>query len=310
MQWSKITQLPYFGASLRVGALVDRVQVLPGSHAGLHALVHIGNEGARAGQPGAHLLGRDERGTASGHQLRGLERGDVVERGRPVLEVGIAGVGRGIELHEIAAEKDLLLRQPGHGVALGVTTAELQQLHLQLAQPQRHLAGEGDGGPGQSRRHALDTAEQAREAADLAGLVLLAALDDQVVGVLAGEDLLRLVGAGAEHPHRVVVREQHVLDRLVGHLADAADDVLRHHRRGLGVEHQHRVVADDHAGVGVTLGGVGIGVVGELDEADLLFLQVGLGGEGFAHGGPEVLALAAMHTANFALVKLIRYWRK
>jgi arginine repressor len=34
--------------------------------------------------------------------------------------------------------------------------------------------------------------EQAREAADLAGLVLLAALDDQVVGVLAGDDLLGL----------------------------------------------------------------------------------------------------------------------
>ena len=39
----------------------------------------------------------------------------------------------------------------------------------------------------------LDVAEQAREAADLARLVLLAALDDQVVGVLAGEDLLRLI---------------------------------------------------------------------------------------------------------------------
>jgi hypothetical protein len=25
--------------------------------------------------------------------------------------------------------------------------------------------------------------------------------------------------------------------------------------------------------------------------------------------GPEVLALAAMRTTNFALVKLIRYWR-
>jgi hypothetical protein len=66
------------------------------------------------------------------------------------------------------------------------------------------------------------------------------------------------------------VREQHVLDRLVRDLADAADDVGRHHGRGLRVQHHHRVVADDDAGVGVAFGGVGVGVVAQLDEADLL----------------------------------------
>jgi hypothetical protein len=81
--------------------------------------------------------------------------------------------------------------------------------------------------------------EQAREAADLARLVGLATLDDQVVGVLAGDDLLRLVGARAEHAHRVVVRQHDVPDRLVGHLADAADHVGGHRRRGLRVGHQH-----------------------------------------------------------------------
>ena len=89
----------------------------------------------------------------------------------------------------------------------------------------------------------------------------------------------RLVGAGAEHAHRVVVAQHHVLDRLVGDFADAADDVGRHHRRGLGVGHQHRVVADDDAGVRVAFGRVGLGVVGDLAEGDLLFFQIGLAGE-------------------------------
>jgi hypothetical protein len=154
---------------------------LPGLHAGLRRGAHVGDEAARAGQAGGHLLGRGQRRAAAGHQLRGLQRADVVQRLRPVLEVGVAGIGRGVELDQVAAEQDLLLRQPGHRVALGVAAAELQQLHFQLAQPQRHLAGEGHRRPGQARRHALDVAEQAREAADLAGLVLLAALDDQVV---------------------------------------------------------------------------------------------------------------------------------
>ena len=97
-----------------------------------------------------------------------------------------------------------------------------------------------------------------------------------------------LVGAGPEHAHRVVVRQHDVLDRLVGHLADAADHVGRHRGRGLSVGHQHGVVADDDAGVGVAFGGVGPGVLGDLAEGDLLFFQVGLAGEflGFGHGVP------------------------
>ena len=76
--------------------------------------------------------------------------------------------------------------------------------------------------------------------------------------------------------------QQHVLDGFVGDLSDAADHVGRHHRCGLGVEHQHRIVANDDAGVRVALGGVGVGVVGQLGETDLLDVKVGLTGEGFA----------------------------
>jgi hypothetical protein len=81
--------------------------------------------------------------------------------------------------------------------------------------------------PGQAG-HAFGIAEQAREAVHLGLHVLLAALDDQLVRALAGDDLGRAfgrIGAGAQHAHRVVVREQHVLDRLVADGADARDQV-------------------------------------------------------------------------------------
>jgi len=83
------------------------------------------------------------------------------------------------------------------------------------------------------------------------------------------------------------VGQQHVLDGLVGHFADAADHILGHDGSGLGVDDHHGVVADDDAGVGVALGGVGVGVLGQLVEADFLDFQVGGGGEGL--GGHGVL---------------------
>ncbi|MNT43948.1 hypothetical protein D3C72_1804450 [compost metagenome] len=167
-----------------------------------------------------------------------------------------------------------------------MATAQLQDLHLQLAQPQGHLAGEGDGGPGHACGHALDVLEQAWKAADLAGLVLLATLHDEVVGVLAGNDVLGAIGRCPQHAHRMVVAQRHIADGLVGHLADAADHVLRHHGRGLGVDHHHRVVADDDAGVRIAFGGVGPGMLGQLLERHLLHFGVGMGGKGFGvHGG-------------------------
>jgi hypothetical protein len=77
----------------------------------------------------------------------------------------------------------------------------------------------------------------------------------------------------------VVVGQHDVLDGLVGDLADAADDVLGHRRGRLRVGDQHGVVADDDAGVRVAFGRVRVGVIRELGEGDLLFLEVSLGGE-------------------------------
>jgi hypothetical protein len=140
-----------------------------------------------------------------------------------------------------------------------------------------------DRRPGQAG-HRLHRAEQPWKALDLALHVRLAALDDEFVGVAAGNDVLRLVPRRAEHAHRVIVREGDVLDRLVGHCADVADHVLRHHRRCLRVDHHHGIVADHDAGVRIALGGIGIGVIGQLVEADLLLFQVGLRCELLLHG--------------------------
>lgn len=81
----------------------------------------------------------------------------------------------------------------------------------------------------------------------------------------------------------MVVGEHNVPDRLVGNFTDAANHVLRHDRGGLGVDHHDAVVADDHASVRITLGGIGIEPLGQFGEADSLGLQIALGREFLAH---------------------------
>src|SRR3546814_8289300 len=80
----------------------------------------------------------------------------------------------------------------------------------------RHFAFEGDGGPSQAFGYRFDIAKQAGEPPDFAGLVLFAALDDQVVGVAAGDDFLRVVGRRAQHADSVIMRQQNVFYGLVG----------------------------------------------------------------------------------------------
>src|SRR3546814_6293494 len=75
----------------------------------------------------------------------------------------------------------------------------LQNLHFEIAQVDRHFAVESDGGPGQAGRNRLYVAEKPGEAGDFARLVLFAALDDQIVGVAAGDDFLGVVGRSEEH---------------------------------------------------------------------------------------------------------------
>ncbi len=53
-----------------------------------------------------------------------------------------------------------------------------------------------------------------RKTLDLAFHVLLAALDDEVQGVAAGDDVLRRVTRRAQHTHGVVMRQHDIANRL------------------------------------------------------------------------------------------------
>ena len=77
------------------------------------------NEVARPFQTGLNLLSGLKRSAAAGYQFLRVERGDVVQRLRPVFEVGVTGIRCRIELHQVATEKHLLRRNPGNDVALG-----------------------------------------------------------------------------------------------------------------------------------------------------------------------------------------------
>jgi len=91
-------------------------------------------------RPARHGVRRLQRGSPTGHEFGGLQCRHGIESRRPVLEVAVARVGSGIELDQVAAEQDPLGREPHDGVALGMAPAELHDLHLERAEPQRERA--------------------------------------------------------------------------------------------------------------------------------------------------------------------------
>ena len=237
------------------------------------------------GQAGGDTLGRVQRGAAAGHQLFGAQGGQCVQRGWPFFKLGVAGVAGGIGLDQVAREQHLFAGHPDDGVALGVAGADVHDFHFELAHPQRHAVFEHQGGPGQTG-DGVERVEQAGKALVLGLHVLRAALHDELVGALAGNDFLHarsLVARRAQHTHRVVVRQHHVLDGFVGDLADFGNEALRHDGRGQRVANEHAVFANDHAGVGVTLGGVGPAVFGQLGKGGLFDSEVGDGGKLLGH---------------------------
>ena len=62
----------------------------------------------------------------------------------------------------------------------------------------------------------------------------------------------------------MVVREQHVLDRLVADGANLLDQIAGHARRGRGIAHHDELVTNDHARVGIALSGVSPAVLAKL----------------------------------------------
>ena len=107
--------------------------------------------------------------------------------------------------------------------------------------------------------------------------VLLAALLDQPVSLLRGDHGLRLVGGRAKHPHRVIMRQHDIFDRLVGDGAHPLDHLVGHRRRRLRVEHEAAVIADDDRRIRIALRRKGIEIGADLGEGDFLLRHVGRG---------------------------------
>ena len=224
---------------------------------------------------------------APAHELLRTQRLDGVEGvARPVAVEGVPGVEGGLGLDQVPGEEDLLLGQPGDDVALGVAAAEVLEHEVPAvpAEVDGQLVPEGHRGPGQAR-DGVRALGQARHAAELGGPVLLAALHDEVVGVLVGDDRLGVEGRGAEHAHRVVVGEHQVADRLVGVLPQLRQPLGGHHGGGQGLEADQEVLPLDRPDVRVPLGREGVDALGQDLEGLLLLAEVRRGRErlGGAH---------------------------
>ena len=118
--------------------------------------------------------------------------------------------------------------------------------------------------------------------------VLLAALGDHGPRVVSEARIsLRLVGGGAEHAHRMIVREQTYLIGLsvtlrTRSMTGAAIAGVA----WASIDHD-AVVADDDAAVGIALGREGVEVAADLVEGDLLLGHVAGGGKIRAHRRPR-----------------------
>ncbi len=117
-----------------------------------HRLVELAEECLRPGDALLDFFLAGQRVAAAGHQGERLEVAQLLQRLGPVLEVGVAGIGSGAIFDQVAAEQRALLGQPNDCIALGMASADMDDVDLQLAQPDRHAIVEGDGGPGQAGR--------------------------------------------------------------------------------------------------------------------------------------------------------------
>ena len=166
----------------------------------------------------------------------------------------ISGVHTRLVFDQVTAEQHFFFFHPSNRVTTCVTCAGVPDIHTDTTQIQTDSAlsaglaiTKHQGWPGQAG-HAVRTPEQTWEPVHFTLHVFGTALDDQIVSAFAGNDLGRTfshIRTGTEHAHRVVVGEQHVLNRFVTDFANACNQVLRHQGCGGGVTHQNAFVAND-----------------------------------------------------------------
>src|SRR5258707_201313 len=96
-------------------------------------LVQLAEECLRPGDALLDFFLAGQRVAAAGYQGERLEVAQLLQRLGPVLEVGVAGIGRGAIFDQVAAEQRALLGQPDDRVALGMAAADMDDVDLQLA---------------------------------------------------------------------------------------------------------------------------------------------------------------------------------
>ena len=111
---------------------------------------------------------------------------------------------------------------------------------------------------------------------ELAVPVFLPTFGNHAARRIRHDDLVRPIRRRPQHPDGVIVGQDHVADRLVGHLPHFLDHLGGEARRCLRLDDHHAVVADDDARVRVAFGGECPKVPTNLREADGLFRQIAL----------------------------------
>ena len=125
--------------------------------------------------------------------------------------------------------------------------------------------------------------EQARKAAELGCPILGPALLDHAARGLRHDDLPRAISAGAQHADSVVMGQNQMGNRLVRDAADTLNHLACKARGGLRFHHHHALIANDDAGVWVTLGSKGVKAGAHLGERGFLFRKIALRCECLGH---------------------------
>ena len=240
------------------------------------------NKVARVFDGGRNHLVADKRVAAPRRDGRRAVGGNAVQRAAPVAEMAVAAITCRVVFDDVAGEHHLLVRNERDDVARRVRASEEHQLDPAFAEIDRHPVSEGHGRPGEAR-NALMTFEKARKARELAVPIFLPAFMDHRLAGLRGDDFRGVIGRCAKNPHRVVMRQHDMLDRLVGHATDLFHNLVGKARRRLRVDDHDAFIADNDAGIRVALGREGPQVAPDLGKADRLFAEVALRCEALSH---------------------------
>ena len=74
----------------------------------------------------------------------------------------------------------------------------------------------------------------------------------------------------------MIVRQQHILNRLISDAANTLNHALSHDRGGSRIDDHHGVIPDDDSCIRVPFGGVRPGMLRELLETYFFFFEISL----------------------------------